>query len=116
MLIVTELDDVGLLGDSNLTDAFRQAVQSDCAELLDEGEGGSVVKVCVLQPDVDDCLNVLQGREGGWPEWAEKVELSDGTAAYKVCMMTDNDCFTIVWAPASVDRALDEWLSDRCEE
>lgn len=40
MLIITELDDVGVLEDSALSDAFREAVESDCAELL--GEGGSL--------------------------------------------------------------------------
>ena len=116
MLIITELDDMELLEDSDLPDAFREAVESDCAELLREGEGGSLVQVWVLQPGIDDCLRVLQESEGGWLEWAEKVELSDGTEAFKACMMADNDCFTFVWVPAGVNRTLADWLSDRCEE
>lgn len=115
MITIREVGDMRRLDAGSLTDALREVVEKDCEYLL-SGEGeGSLVRVCVVEHQKDDAIAILQGSEGGWLEWAEIVRLSDGTRAYRACVMEDNDCFAFCWLMSGVDPILDAWLNDQVE-
>lgn len=102
--------------------ALLQRHLSDMVQTVDDSNGGphttlDGVRLCVLDPQVDDARSFILADGGMWFEWAEKVELDDdvGRAVYKVCCSHDNDDFTIYWVMSGVDSALDVWLEARIE-
>jgi len=124
--IDSSLDIKGLRESKQIGGAYSALLErhlTDMVQIVNDSDGGphttlDGVRLCVLDPQVDDARSFILANGGMWFEWAEKVELDDdgeGSAVYKVCCSHDNDEFTIYWVMSGVDSGLDVWLEERIE-